>query len=74
MNELELSKKYLNTQEKDLNFEDLEPLQTLIKFHSDLYYNKDEPIISDFEYDELFKRLSFLEKKFKVKAKQTSLV
>jgi NAD-dependent DNA ligase len=32
--------------------------------HSDLYYNKEEPIISDYEYDELFKKLETLESKF----------
>jgi DNA ligase (NAD+) len=40
---------------------DTKKLQDLIRHHSDLYYNKDEPIISDFEYDELFKKLEILE-------------
>jgi DNA ligase (NAD+) len=74
MNELELSKKYLNTSNEVLGFADIELLQGLIRFHSDLYYNKNEPIISDFEYDELFKKLEFLEKKFNIDTKQTSLV
>jgi DNA ligase (NAD+) len=71
---LELSKKYLNTSEKDLTFEDIKPLQELIKYHSDLYYNKEAPIISDIDYDKLFKKLEFVEKKFNVNIKQTSLV
>jgi DNA ligase (NAD+) len=74
MNKLELSKKYLNISENELIFTDIKSLQKLIKYHSDLYYNKEKPIISDFEYDELFKKLEFLEKKFNVNAKQTLLV
>jgi DNA ligase (NAD+) len=74
MNELQLSKEYLNTSKESLSFEDIKNLQYLIKYHSDLYYNKEAPIISDFEYDELFKKLEYLEKKFNVNVKQTSLV
>ncbi|MDR1987250.1 MAG: hypothetical protein LBQ24_00295 [Candidatus Peribacteria bacterium] len=74
MSKLELSKKYLNILKEDLVFEDVKILQKLIKYHSDLYYNKEAPIISDFEYDELFKKLEYLEKKFDVNFKQTSLV
>lgn len=68
---LELSKKYFEKNEKDLVFEDIEILQNLIKYHSDLYYNKQSPIISDFEYDIIFKKLEFLEKKFEIEKKQT---
>jgi DNA ligase (NAD+) len=71
---LELSKKYLNTPKVNLTFKDVKPLQELIKYHSDLYYNKEAPVISDVEYDELFKKLEFVEKKFNVNSKQTSLV
>ncbi|MDD3144576.1 MAG: NAD-dependent DNA ligase LigA [Candidatus Gracilibacteria bacterium] len=71
---LELSKKYLKMSFEELKEQDLKKLQDLISYHSDLYYNKDEPIISDSEYDSLFKKLEYLEKKFGVKNKQTSLV
>lgn len=71
---LELSKKYLKMSFEELKEQDLKKLQDLISYHSDLYYNKDEPIISDSEYDSLFKKLEYLEKKFWVKNKQTSLV
>ena len=64
---LELSKKYFNKKDNELNFSDIENLQKLIKFHSDLYYNKQNPIISDFEYDEIFRKLKFLEEKFWIK-------
>jgi DNA ligase (NAD+) len=45
-----------------------------LKKHSDLYYNKENPVISDFEYDELFKKLVFLEDKFDIKTKATEKV
>lgn len=71
---LELSKKYLNIDKNDLKKKDLKVLQTLISYHSDLYYNKDEPIISDSEYDDLFKKLEHLEEKYQIDFKQTLLV
>jgi DNA ligase (NAD+) len=54
--------------------QDVKKLQELINFHSDLYYNKQSPIISDFEYDELFKKLKILENKFNIKEKITEKV
>jgi len=71
---LELSKKYINLDNNSLKKEDIKVLQSLISYHSDLYYNKDEPIISDSEYDILFKKLEYLEDKYKTDFKQTSLV
>lgn len=43
--------------------EEIKRLRKEIKHHSDLYYNQDAPEISDFEYDNLMKRLKELEKK-----------
>lgn len=71
---LELSKKYINLDKKSLKKEDIKVLQSLISYHSDLYYNKDEPIISDSEYDSLFKKLEYLEELYKTDFKQTSLI
>ncbi|MBB1565240.1 NAD-dependent DNA ligase LigA [Candidatus Gracilibacteria bacterium] len=71
---LELSKKYLQKSEEELVFEDIEKLQNLIKYHSDLYYNKQNPVISDYEYDLLFKKLQKLEAKFGVKNAETNKV
>jgi DNA ligase (NAD+) len=71
---LNLSKNYLNTDVSDFNLKDVYKLQELIKFHSDLYYNKDEPIISDSDYDNLLKKLTILENKFNIEVKQSSLV
>ncbi|MGE4443385.1 MAG: NAD-dependent DNA ligase LigA [Candidatus Altimarinota bacterium] len=71
MNQLELSKHYLQLEEKLFQSEDIQKLAELLKYHSDLYYNKETPIISDFEYDELFKKLQFLEEKFGIQEAQT---
>lgn len=71
---LELSHKYFNTELDKLGFDDIKELRKLIKYHSDLYYNKEAPIISDYEYDDLFKKLEYLEKKYNTNLKQTSLV
>ncbi|MFK7780625.1 MAG: NAD-dependent DNA ligase LigA [Candidatus Gracilibacteria bacterium] len=71
---LDLSKKYLNTDINDFLEEDVPKLQKLLSFHSDLYYNKEEPIISDYEYDLLLKKLTKLEKKFGSDFKQSTLV
>jgi NAD-dependent DNA ligase len=71
---LDLSKKYLKKEILDFKLDNVEKLQKLIKYHSDLYYNKEEPIISDHEYDQLFKKLTILEKKFNLISKQSLLV
>ena len=34
----------------------IEELRKLINYHNDRYYNQDDPEISDFEYDKLFRR------------------
>lgn len=74
MNKLELSKHYLNLDINDFVIFDIEKLANLLEYHSDLYYNKEEPIISDFEYDSLFKKLQILEEKFGIKEGQTHKV
>jgi DNA ligase (NAD+) len=74
MTELELSKYYLDLQEEKFSEIDTKKLSSLLAYHSDLYYNKETPIISDFEYDTLFKKLENLEKKFKLTEKQTKKV
>ena len=39
----------------------IEELRELINYHSNLYYTKDEPEISDFEYDKLMSQLKAME-------------
>lgn len=44
--------------------QEIENLKKQIRYHNDLYYNKDNPEISDYEYDMLNKRLKELELKY----------
>ncbi len=44
--------------------ERIDELRSLIKYHSDRYYNSDAPEISDFEYDKLYRELENLEAEY----------
>jgi len=63
---LKKSKYFINTDIKDFSLKQVTELQELIKCHSDLYYNKEEPIISDYEYDILLEKLQLLESQFNI--------
>ena len=41
-----------------------EELRRLIEYHNDRYYNKDNPEISDFEYDKLLRELENIEEEY----------
>jgi DNA ligase (NAD+) len=62
---LEKSNYYLQNQ-SSLKKEDISGLQEIIREHNKLYYNEESPVISDKEYDELFKILKSLEEKFNI--------
>ncbi|MBK8701275.1 MAG: NAD-dependent DNA ligase LigA [Saprospiraceae bacterium] len=55
----ELSKKYLHQPASE---SDIETLKEVLRFHERKYYVDSQPIISDHEYDLLFKQLEALEK------------
>lgn len=74
MNKLQLSKYYLTLDINNFAIFDIKKLANLLEYHSNLYYNKESPIISDYEYDQLFKKLQILEKKFNIKEAQTHKV
>ncbi|HEX5624501.1 MAG TPA: DNA ligase (NAD(+)) LigA, partial [Saprospiraceae bacterium] len=42
---------------------ELEQLREVIRFHEWLYYVQDDPVISDFEYDQLYKLLEAAEQR-----------
>ncbi len=61
----ETSKKYLDHPNADsLSPADLPVLENLARFHEYRYYVLDDPMLSDFEYDQLYKLLEALEKKY----------
>jgi len=64
-------------QQKDIwefSLEDISKFAEILKYHSDLYYNKQEPIISDSEYDELLKKLQTLEDMFWITGHYSNMV
>jgi DNA ligase (NAD+) len=69
-----LSHEYLDKKDQDLTQKDIDVLAGILEYHSDLYYNKQSPIISDYEYDMLFKKLQFLEEKYHIEDKNTHKV
>lgn len=48
--------------EKDFSAEDIEDLREVLRFHEYRYYIQSDPLISDFEYDSLYKSLEAVEK------------
>ena len=52
-----------NMNEKEA-IKELEKLREEINYHNHRYYILDSPVISDAEYDRLFKKLQEIEKKF----------
>ena len=53
-----------NAKEREKEILEIEKLREEIRYHNKLYYENDEPEISDFEYDKLTQRLKALEKKY----------
>ncbi len=65
---------FLSWEENTIPEEKVKELQEIILLHNSLYYEKESPIISDFEYDILFKKLKYLEEKYDVDQKITASV
>lgn len=66
-NTLELSSRsnfFLNTDFQSLSSENIEELRDILREHNRLYYTESAPVVSDREYDTLFKLLEALEKRF----------
>jgi len=61
---LELSKYYFKCSLTDVSLKDADPLRELIRYHEWRYYILNDPIISDFEYDQLYKLLEKIESEF----------
>lgn len=54
---LKRSKELLKKDVADFTAEEFQELSDILVYHNHLYYNKQEPIISDFEYDSLYNKL-----------------
>ena len=51
--------------------EEIERLKKLVNYHNNLYYNLDNPVLSDTQYDELYKQLKDLEDQYPQYAPKT---
>lgn len=61
----EATKKYLGLHDDaPLHKEDLRSLEDLVRFHEYRYYVLNDPLVSDFEYDRLYKMLEALEHRY----------
>ncbi len=67
-----LSKTFLDTKSGDISQKDIFLFQELMKYHSELYYEQEAPLISDREYDTLFVKLREAEEHLWIE-KKTSL-
>src|SRR5688500_5162680 len=67
------TKKYLGVKDANaLSSGDIEPLEELVRFHEYRYYVLNDPLVSDFEYDRLYKLLEAAEEKFPDQASDLS--
>ncbi|MGB4849079.1 MAG: DNA ligase (NAD(+)) LigA, partial [Saprospiraceae bacterium] len=67
------TKKYLTVKDAAILREaDISKLEDLVRFHEYRYYVLNDPLVSDFEYDQLYKLLEALEHKFPAKASANS--
>lgn len=58
---VDLSKKFLSVPAKK---EELQKLRNVLIFHERKYYIEDNPLISDYEYDQLYKQLVAIEEEY----------
>ena len=67
------TKKYLEIKNASaLTAKDMGPLEELVRFHEYRYYVLNDPLVSDYEYDRLFKLLEALEEKYPDKVSDLS--
>ena len=53
--------KWLSSAEDEINAENVEELRTILRFHEQRYYVEIDPLISDGEYDTIYKKLQKFE-------------
>ena len=60
----ELTKKLIKNKEQGITNKEVESLRSALRFHEYRYYVQNDPLISDFEYDTLYKQLEKFEKEY----------
>lgn len=68
------SEHYLGLKDEEYTLTDVEKLQEIMQQHNVLYYEKEAPVLSDFEYDMLLKKLKRLEEVFQIEDKKSGSV
>ncbi|MGL6022125.1 MAG: NAD-dependent DNA ligase LigA [Chitinophagaceae bacterium] len=61
---LSLSQSYISKPKNTLSIEAIETLKAVVSYHNRLYYKKNKPLISDYEYDLLYQLLKQEEAKY----------
>ncbi|MCY7291814.1 MAG: DNA ligase (NAD(+)) LigA, partial [Ferruginibacter sp.] len=54
--------KWLSSAEGEITAENLEELRNILRFHEQRYYVENDPLISDGEYDTIYKKLQNFER------------
>ena len=57
----QITQTLLKKGKEGISFDDIEELRDVLRFHEYRYYIQNDPLVSDFEYDTLFKALEKLE-------------
>lgn len=70
----ERSMDLLTLPQDTLHSESADEIAELLEYHAMLYYNRNESIISDTEYDRLLKLLESLEEKYSITDKKSQRV
>jgi len=55
--------KWLSSAEGEIDAENVEELRTILRFHEQRYYVENDPLVSDGEYDTIYKKLQQFEEK-----------
>ncbi len=55
------SRNWLSSAEGEVTADSAEELRNILRFHENRYYVENDPLISDFEYDVLYKKLEKFE-------------
>jgi NAD-dependent DNA ligase len=63
-NNIQKTKKSNNISDKEIAKNELIELNKEINFHDDMYYNQNEQVISDAEYDKLIQKVNKIEEKY----------
>lgn len=71
---LSLSKSYLSKHIDNIGVEEIEMLKAIVGYHNTLYYKESKSIISDYDYDKLYRLLKQIEQKYAINISLTEQI